>query len=212
MDSLAFFPPVCNRHKLHALCLALPREPGSLSPKRPTWGSAHGEVPGMPGGFIRNPPGPHLCSTSPPGPSPHPGPCRAPGVNLCPALAAGTAGWPRGTYHVRCWAAFPMGSGAWILEPGTCGWVPSNCLAGLARTGSIGTLGVGAPAWPTPASQAPRPTAPPVSASGSGCLDTQPQVQLLMPPTCLFQRRRSGPDQEPPVPYRLAMMGVFTAW
>lgn len=135
----------------------------------------------MPGGFIRNSAGPHLCSTSPPGPSPHPGPCRAPGVNLCPvlALAAGTAGWPLGHLPRALLGCLPHGKWSMDFGAGTCEWVPSNCLAGLARTDSIGAVGVGAPVWPAPASQAPRPTARPASASGSGCLDTQAQVRLL---------------------------------
>ena len=30
--------------------------------------------------------------------------------------------------------------------------------------------------------------------------------------SCPFQGHRSGPDQEPPVPYRPATMGVSMAW
>lgn len=78
--------------------------------------------------------------------------------------------------------------------------------AWLARAHS--SLGVGAPVWPARVLQAARHLRFQAPPSPAGQAVPGPPTQVSFP----FQGRHSGPEQEPPVPYRPATTGVSTAW
>lgn len=198
MQVFVFEHPTDKRHQLYALCQLSQGVQVLLSPARRHLGISQGragmraEVSGRPLWCPTR-----LITTSP----------------LCSSHQCGRTGRGQPLGHRLCAskpATFPVVEGLWILQMGkqagrcepTQTWPGSRveqfCGCGRPRVASPDITG---------RSAASHPGLPNSSLSRSGCTKS-PHSCVSYP----FQGRRSGPEQEPPVPYRPAMMGVSTAW
>lgn len=177
---------------------ALPRGPGPLVPCKKAPGDQPRASRNESRGFWKaSVVSPRLITTSP----------------LCSSHQCGRTGRGQPLGHLLCAskpATFPVVEGQWILQMGkqagrcepTQTWPGSGveqfCGCGRPRVASPDITGCSAASQPGLTNS---------SLSRSGCTKS-PHSCVSYP----FQGRRSGPEQEPPVPYRPAMMGVSTAW